>query len=219
MKLCSLNKEYDKLQKIYGDPNLHSIYNGGCEENTDICFVFMNPTGRNIASQPGWKGPFHPWLGTKQIWDLFFATNLIDEDIYNKIKSLKGNEWTQEFCNEVYDNVKKHKIFITNLGKCTQIDARPLKDNYFLDYLPLLEKEIKIIKPKVIVLFGNQVSSIFLNQKISVSQTRKQYFEKVLSKQKYKCFPIFYPVGNGRFNIDKSIEDINYIIDTYIKEK
>lgn len=219
MKLCSLNKEYDKLQKIYGDPNLHSIYNGGCEENPDICFVFMNPTGRNIASQPGWKGPFHPWLGTKQIWDLFFATNLIDEDIYNKIKSLKGNEWTQDFCNEVYDNVKKHKIFITNLGKCTQIDARPLKDNYFLDYLPLLEKEIKIIKPKVIVLFGNQVSSIFLNQKISVSQTRKQYFEKVLSKQKYKCFPIFYPVGNGRFNIDKSIEDINYIIDTYIKEK
>ena len=219
MKLCSLNKEYDKLQKIYGDPNLHSIYNGGCEENPDICFVFMNPTGRNIASQPGWKGPFHPWLGTKQIWDLFFATNLIDEDIYNKIKSLKGNEWTQEFCNEVYDNVKKHKIFITNLGKCTQIDARPLKDNYFLDYLPLLEKEIKIIKPKVIVLFGNQVSSIFLNQKISVSQTRKQYFEKVLSKQKYKCFPIFYPVGNGRFNIDKSIEDINYIIDTFIKEK
>ena len=219
MKLCSLNKEYDKLQKIYGDPNLHSIYNGGCEENPDICFVFMNPTGRNIASQPGWKGPFHPWLGTKQIWDLFFATNLIDEDVYNKIKSLKGNEWTQDFCNEVYDNVKKHKIFITNLGKCTQIDARPLKDNYFLDYLPLLEKEIKIIKPKVIVLFGNQVSSIFLNQKISVSQTRKQYFEKVLSNQKYKCFPIFYPVGNGRFNIDKSIEDINYIIDTYIKEK
>lgn len=219
MKLCSLNKEYDRLQKIYGNPNLHSIYNGGCEENPDICFVFMNPTGRNIASQPGWKGPFHPWLGTKQIWDLFFATNLIDEDVYNKIKSLKGNEWTQDFCNEVYDNVKKHKIFITNLGKCTQIDARPLKDNYFLDYLPLLEKEIKIIKPKVIVLFGNQVSSIFLNQKISVSQTRKQYFEKLLSKQKYKCFPIFYPVGNGRFNIDKSIEDINYIIDTYIKEK
>jgi uracil-DNA glycosylase family 4 len=94
-----------------------------------------------------------------------------------------------------------------------------LKDNYFLDYLPLLEKEIKIIKPKVIVLFGNQVSSIFLDKKISVSQTRKQYFEKKLSKETYKCFPIFYPVGNGRFNIDKSIEDIKYIINTYIKEK
>lgn len=218
MKLCSLNKEYDKLQKIYGDPTLHSIYNGGCEENPNICFVFMNPTGRNIASLPGWPGPYHPWLGTKNIWDLFYAVNLLDEDIYNSIKSIKGSEWTPEFSKQVYENITNHKVFITNLGKCTQIDARPLKDSYFKDYLPLLEKEIKIIKPKVVILFGNQVSSIFLNEKISVSQTRKQYFDKKIGKETYKCFPVFYPVGNGRFNIDKSIEDIKYIIETYIKE-
>ena len=219
MKLSSLNKEYDKLQKVYGDPTLHSIYNGGCEESPDICFVFMNPTGKNIASQPGWKGPFHPWLGTKQIWDLFFAINLLNKDLYNEIKSLKGSEWTPEFCTKVYKNITDNKVFITNLGKCTQIDARPLKDKYFLDYLPLLEKEIKIINPKLIILFGNQVSSIFLNQKISVSQTRKQFFDKKIGKEIYKCFPVFYPVGNGRFNIDKSIEDINYIINTFLKEK
>ena len=218
MKLCSLNKEYDKLQKIYGDPTLHSIYNGGCEENPNICFVFMNPTGRNIASLPGWPGPYHPWLGTKNIWDLFYAVNLLDEDIYNSIKSIKGSDWTPEFSKQVYENITNHKVFITNLGKCTQIDARPLKDSYFKDYLPLLEKEIKIIKPKVVILFGNQVSSIFLNEKISVSQTRKQYFDKKIGKETYKCFPVFYPVGNGRFNIDKSIEDIKYIIETYIKE-
>lgn len=162
MKLSSLNKEYDKLQSIYGDPTLHSIYNGGCEEYPDICFVFMNPTGRNIASLPGWKGPFHPWIGTKNIWDLFIAVNLLDKEIYDKIKSIKGSEWTPEFATSVYENIKKHKVFITNLGKCTQIDARPLKDSSYLDYLPLLEREIKIIKPKVIILFGNQVSSIFL---------------------------------------------------------
>ena len=219
MKLHSLNKEYDKLQKIYGDPNLHSIYNGGCEENPDICFVFMNPTGKNIASLPGWPGPYHPWLGTKNIWDLFYAVNLLDKNIYKEIKSIKGSEWTPDFCNKVYKDITNHKVFITNLGKCTQIDARPLKDSYFKDYLPLLEKEIKIIKPKVVILFGNQVSSIFLNEKISVSQTRKQYFDKKLGKEIYKCFPVFYPVGNGRFNIDKSIEDIKYIIETYIKEK
>ena len=219
MKLSSLNKEYDKLQKIYGDPSLHSIYNGGCEENPDICFVFMNPTGKNIASLPGWPGPYHPWLGTKNIWDLFYAVNLLDENIYNEIKSIKGSEWTPEFCNKVYQDITNHKVFITNLGKCTQIDARPLKDSYFKDYLPLLEKEIKIIQPKVVMLFGNQVSSIFLDKKISVSQTRKTYFEKIIGKETYKSFPVFYPVGNGRFNIDKSIEDIKYIIDTYIKEK
>ena len=219
MKLRDLDKQYDELQKIYGDPNLHSIYNGGCETNPDICFVFMNPTGKNIASLPDWKGPHHPWLGTKNIWDLFFAVNLLDENIYQEIKNKKGSEWTPLFAKEVYQNITDHKVFITNLGKCTQIDARPLKDSYFQDYLPLLEKEIKIIKPKVVILFGNQVSSIFLDKKISVSQTRKTFFEKKLGKETYKCFPVFYPVGNGRFNIDKSIEDIKYIIDTYIKEQ
>lgn len=219
MKLKSLNKEYDKLQNIYGDPSLHSIYNGGKEENPDICFVFMNPTGKNIASNKEWKGPYYPWLGTKQIWDLFYEINLINDEIYTEIKTKKSTQWTPEFCYKVYNDVKEHNIFITNLGKCTQIDARPLKDNYFLEYLPLLEKEIKIVNPKVIVLFGNQVSSIFLGKKISVSLTRKQYFDKKIGKETYKCFPIYYPVGNGRFNIDKSIEDIKYIINTYIKEQ
>ena len=217
MTLKSLEKEYDKLQKIYGDPNLHSIYNGGLSNNPDICFVFMNPTGKNIASSPNWKGPYHPWLGTKNIWNLFNKCNLLDDDIYLKIKEYKPKDWTKSFCNEVYDSITKHKIFITNLGKCTQIDARPLKDNYFKDYLPLLEKEINIIKPKIIILFGNQVSSIFLDKKISVSECRKKYFDKRINKNTYKCFPVYYPVGNGIFNIDKSIEDINWIINTYIK--
>ena len=51
MKISDLNPEYDKLQQEYGAKELTSIYNGGCTNNPDICFVFMNPTGRNIASE------------------------------------------------------------------------------------------------------------------------------------------------------------------------
>ena len=211
--LEDLKKEYDKLQIKYGAKDLDSIYNGGCETNPDICFVFMNPTKRNIASEKTWNGLKSPWIGTKNIWDLFYNLNLLDEEIYNKIKSIKGKEWTEEFAEEVYDNVKKYKYFITNLGKCTQVDARPLPDSVYKKYLGLLEKEIDIIKPKVVVLFGNQVSSIFLNEKISVSLCRKKVFEKDINGNKYKCYSVFYPVGNGRFNINKSIEDIRYIID------
>lgn len=50
MTLEDLKVKYDKLQKKYGAKELDSIYNGGCTENPDICFVFMNPTVRNIAS-------------------------------------------------------------------------------------------------------------------------------------------------------------------------
>lgn len=214
MTLEDLKIEYDKLQLEYGEATLDSIYNGGCDNNPDICFVFMNPTGRNIASAKSWHGLKSPWIGTKNIWDLFYAVDLVDKEIYDKIKSIKGSEWSEEFAEFVYDNVKKHKYFITNLGKCTQIDARPLPDSIYLNYLHLLEKEIEIINPKVIILFGNQVSSIVLNDKISVSQVRKQEFIKVINGKKYKCYSVFYPIGNGRFNIDKSIEDIKYIMTT-----
>ena len=56
MILSDLNKEYDKLQKKYGDKRLDSIYNGGLINNPDICFIFMNPTGRNIATSKEWHG-------------------------------------------------------------------------------------------------------------------------------------------------------------------
>lgn len=209
MSLKDLEKEYNKLQKKYGAKELDSIYNGGCIDNPDICFVFMNPTGRNIASNKSWKGLKSPWIGTKNIWDLFYELDLLDKDIYNKIKTIKGSQWTEQFAYKVYENIKKHKYFITNLGKCTQVDARVLPDSVYLEYLDLLKKEFDIIKPKVIVLFGNQVSSIVLGEKISVSMVRKKCF----NKNGYKFYSVYYPVGNGRFNIDKSIEDIKWIID------
>ena len=182
MRLEDLKPKYDRLQRKYGAKELDSIYNGGCTKNPDICFVFMNPTGRNIASSKEWKGLKSPWIGTKNIWDLFYRVDLLDEKIYKEIKRYKPAEWKEEFAEEVYEDVKKHKYFITNLGKCTQIDARPLPDSVFKEYLKLLEKEIKIVNPKVIVLFGNQVSSIVLGQKISVSQCRKKLFQKEINQ-------------------------------------
>ena len=213
MNLKDLTKEYDKLQKKYGAKELDSIYNGGCDSNPDICFVFMNPTGRNIASSKNWKGLKSPWIGTKNIWDLFVELDLVDKEIYSTIKSKKGSEWTEEFAERVYEDVKKHKYFITNLGKCTQVDARELPDSVYKEYLHLLKQEFNIIHPKVIILFGNQVSSIVLDEKISVSQVRKKCFIKDMNGTKYKFYSVYYPVGNGRFNIDKSIEDIKWIIE------
>ena len=219
MKLEDLKVEYDKLQKKYGAKELDSIYNGGCTSNPDICFVFMNPTGRNIASSKQWKGIKSPWIGTKNIWDLFYSLDLLDEEIYTKIKEIKGKDWTEDFAKEVYENVTKHKYFITNLGKCTQVDARPIPNKVYEKYLNLLKKEIEIINPKVIILFGNQVSSIVLDRKISVSQCRKQLFKNDIKGKEYKFYSVYYPIGNGRFNIDKSIEDIKWIIKNDIRRE
>lgn len=214
MKIEELNVEYDKLQKIYGAKELMSIYNGGYTKNPNICFVFMNPTGRNIASCPQWKGRRSPWIGTKNIWKLFYKIGLLDEEIYQEIISKKPQEWNEEFADIVYSNVEKHKYFITNLGKCTQTDARVLPNSVYSQYLDLLCKEIEIINPKIIITLGNQVSSIVLDKNISVSQCRKQSFFKKIGKKNYKIYPVYYPIGNGMMNIDKAIEDLKFIIET-----
>ena len=212
MKISDLNSEYDKLQQKYGAKELLSIYNGGCIENPNICFVFMNPTGKNIASDPNWKGRRSPWIGTKNIWKLFFRIGLLDEEIYVEVQKRKPQEWDEAFADLVYENVEKHKYFITNLGKCTQIDARILPNSVYSQYLDLLCKEIEIIEPKIIITLGNQVSSIVLDRNISVSQCRKQYFQKDIAGKSYKVYPVYYPIGNGMMNIDKAIEDLEYII-------
>lgn len=209
--LDELVKKYEKLQNKYGDPSLDSITFGGCLKNPDVCLVFMNPTARNITANKEWKGIKSPWVGTKNIWNLFNKLGIIDNELYDKISSIRGKDWTYEFSEEVYKQVSKNKFYITNLAKCTQVDARSLPDSVYQDYLDLFLEEMEIVNPKVIILFGNQVSSVVLGEKISVSQVRKKEF---LLRDKFKCFSVYYPVGNGRFNIDKSIEDILYIIDS-----
>lgn len=218
MKLEDLKTKYDKLQLKYGYRELDSIYNGGCENEPNICFVFMNPTGKNIASSKSWKGRKFPWLGTKNIWKLFYNIGLLSNETFNKIQEKKPKDWDYEFCDDLYNEIENNKVFITNLGKCTQVDARPLSDEVLKKYLNLLFEEIDIIKPKIIITFGNQVSSIILNKKISVSENRKQYHKLKIKKEEYKVYPVYYPVGNGIFNIDKSIEDIKWIIENDLKE-
>ena len=93
MKISDLNPIYDKMQKIYGASNLHAIYNGGCENRPDICFVFMNPTGKNIASDPQWSGLRAPWEGPKNIWKLFYRLGLLSQPLFAEIQKRKSEQW------------------------------------------------------------------------------------------------------------------------------
>ena len=124
---------------------------------------------------------------------------------------MKAYDWTPEFCEEVYKEVSRNKLYITNLAKCTQDDARSLPDKVFLEYRDLLLEEIYEVNPKKIVLFGNQVSSVVLGKKISVSEYRKQSETLKIKDKEFVCYPVYYPVGNGFFNAPKAVEDLLYI--------
>lgn len=86
----------------------------------------------------------------ENIWTLFYNIVLRDEDIYKQIIEIKEIDWIYEFADKIYDNVTKYKYFITNLGKCTQDDAWPLKYEVYLQYLKLLYKKFEIINPRAI---------------------------------------------------------------------
>ena len=207
-----LHKKFDELQSRFGSKELNSVYGYGCTCMPKVALVFMNPTKRNIATSKEWHGLKAQWLGTKQIWDFLTKCGLFDTNINEEIKNKKPLDWTPEFCKYVYDEVIKNGLWITNLAKCTQDDARPLPDNIFIEYKDLLMEELRLIKPQKVFLFGNQVASIVLKQEITVSTSRQKKFYINIDNNQIECYAIYYPVGNGRFNQAKAIEDIKQIL-------
>ena len=208
----NLSKKYDKLQNKFGSKNLNSVYGCGQRNNPKLVLVFMNPTKRNIATDKSWIGIRAQWLGTKQIWSFLANCGLFSKEINNKIQAKRPKDWTPEFCEYVYEEVARQGIWITNLAKCTQEDARPLPDSVFMEYKELLKEELLLLSPEKIFFFGNQVSSIMLEQPISVSATRQKPFKLSVKDKVFESYAIYYPVGNGRFNQDKAVEDIKEIL-------
>ena len=51
-----------------------------------------------------------------------------------------------------------------------------------------------------------------LNENISVSKCRKQSFPRIIAGKNYNVYPVYYPIGNGMMNMDKAVEDLNFII-------
>ena len=202
---------YDRMQVEHGDQLLRSINFGGEMHEPDLMLVFMNPTKANIASSPNWRGIRSPWIGTKNIWKLLYGAGLFDEKLFRAIQTMKPTDWDENFAERVYKEVQQNKVFITNLNKCTQHDARPLSDGMFKKYLNLLKKEISIVNPKAIIVFGNQVSSIIIGAKIEMSKNRQIAHNIKVGDKFYPVYPLYYTVGQGMRNLPKSIEDLTAI--------
>lgn len=210
-----ITNRYQELQLKHGEPSLDSIISGGKDNNPEICFIFMNPTGRNIASNKSWTSLKSPWIGTKNIWKVLYQTQLLDNNLFLETQKRKPTDWDYTFTELVYRNLEERGVYITNLAKCTQLDARPLPNKVFKDYRSLLLEELELVRPKKIVTFGNQVSSIFLEEPISVSKDRKKIFQIHIYNKDIPVSPVYYPVGQGQRNIQFSIEDINWFLNEF----
>ena len=213
MQLNELHPAFDRLQLKHGDKSLRSIYGAGYLNRPRLMFVFMNPTAKNVAADKKWQGLRAPWLGTKPFWKLAFEVGILSERTFLKTKELKANEWSPGFSEEIYRALAQNKVYVTNLAKCTQVDARLLSNNLFRDYLELMLKELILIKPKAVVSFGNQVSSILLGKQVSVKDYAgddKETFR--VGGKMLGVYPVYYPVGQGMRNMPLAMRRIRKII-------
>ncbi len=194
------------LHRTHGESRLCPIYGAGCIRKPKAIFLFMNPTAKNISAHRTWKGIRAPWIGTKNIWKIIYAVGGITKDLFEETQSRITSEWTPEFAIDIYETCAKNGLYITNLAKCTQIDARPLHTKIFEEYLPHTLEEIMSIQPEKIFSFGNQVSEILLQKPIKVSEYKKSQNETlIIGSKSFPVFPTWYPVGQGMRNMKKAI--------------
>jgi len=173
----------------------------------------MNPTAQNISTAPSWRGLRAPWIGTKNVWHFFHILGLLPHEILREIQDRGLDGWTPRFATEVYEALAARGAYVTNLAKCTQRDARPLKNSVFRAYRDILFREISMARPQHIITLGNQVSSVVLGRSVSVSDFKGISGETLrIGNTPFFVFPTYYPVGQGRRNLPRSIERISAIL-------
>jgi len=94
-------------------------------------------------------------------------------------------------------NLKREDVYIANIIKCRPPNNRnPLKSeiSHCKDYL---EKQIEIIKPKIVVPFGNFASSfVFKKYDLKIDKISKihgKVFNNNKSSKNIKIIPLFHP--------------------------
>jgi len=192
-----LNKEH------FPENKLMPILGGGKIQKPKAMFVFINPTSRNISSDPSWKGQRFPFTGTKQIWNVFHKAGLFDDQLAYRIRY--DAHWSVEFANKVIDYIKGKSFYFTNIVKWTGHNA-DLPDSKKTElFLPVLKREIELVQPEYVVTFGLIPFEKLTGEKIrlsdyyseAVKNKKLKSYEIEVNSVKTKVIPCYFPVGRG----------------------
>lgn len=190
-------------KKQFPENNLMPILGNGRTDNPKIMFVFINPTHANSSSRKEWKGPRFPFIGTKAVWRIFHRAEMFDDYLMKEIEISKT--WSLDLTNRVLDFLKQKSFYITNIVKRTGEDATLPNAKKIKLFLPVLEREIEIVKPEYIVTFGIIPFENLTGRKIKLGN----YYDKVMAGKKIKWYektfrntstkiiPCYFPVGRG----------------------
>ncbi len=179
------------------------IMAGGKLHKPRYMFVFINPTYRNISSDPNWTGKRRPWTGTKYIWKIFKNAGHLDESLLSEIT--KRKKWDTTFADKVYSHLTERGFYFTNIVKWTGEDAALPNNDKIKTFLPVLQKEIELVDPEYIVTFGLIPFNALVGEKIKLgdyydavnAEGQIKLYKFKLNCKSYNVIPCYFPVGRG----------------------
>ena len=98
------------------------------------------------------------------------------------------------------NKINRSSLYITNLIKVKLPDNRKPTEKEIKRWLPVLKREIKSVKPRIIVLLGESVSLALLNKKINGIRG------KFIKKDNLTFLPTYHPSAARFTQIRKTIE-------------
>ncbi|MEW6407467.1 MAG: uracil-DNA glycosylase family protein [Patescibacteria group bacterium] len=180
--------------------------------------ILINPTYRNISSNPKYIGPRFPFIGVRQFWKVLGDAGLINKKIACKLP--KRQDWSKTHTKQIQNELLKNKLFLTNIVKCCYNHSSYPDKRVIEAQLRFLKEEIKIVRPKKIIAFGALVFKILTGESIHLSNywnnisrlcpstssgLRSKYNENI-SGLNIKVLPCYFPIGRGNPN-----KAINYL--------
>ncbi|MEK7595094.1 MAG: uracil-DNA glycosylase family protein [Patescibacteria group bacterium] len=196
---------YTKALQLKNFPNstLEPILGGGRLSRPKFMFVFINPTYKNISSDPSWVGKRRPWTGTKYIWRIFNKAGHFDNSLLQEIEKTKI--WSVDFADKVYSHLSARGFYFTNIVKWTGENADLPDSQKVRLFLPLLKKELEIVKPSYIVTFGlipfKALTGLDIKLRdyfdASIKLRLLETFNTNLVGDNFKIIPCYFPVGRG----------------------
>lgn len=114
-------------------------------------------------------------------------------------EDLKGEPFVGaagKFLEELLSGIgmQRHDVFITNIVKCRPPGNRDPEPIEVATCYPYLEKQVALIKPKLIVLLGRHAMYRFLPNDLQISKVHGQaYNYKGIATEKQVYLPLYHP--------------------------
>jgi len=182
---------------------LQHILGGGAVDKPNYFFVLINPTYRNITSDPGYQGTRIPFMGVSNFWRTLVESKFLPEKTY---LTTERRIWSRDDISTVLNLLRGERLYLTNLVKCCGSDASLPNKEVIEHQTEILMQEIKIVNPRLIVTFGIIPFRALTGRSIKLSNHLKRVrrgnldlYETIpITNDSYKVFPTFFPVGRGK---------------------